>query len=689
VLSLESNGAAGGGAFVVGAAEDVVMGLRVGEVRNRATVGIRRLEIRRAVCAGLLAATLGLTMIGCASSNYVSMRRVPRNPLAGPLQLLSPHGPQSTPRTKQLVRRFDLDSGDAGVVLAGLQREITADPQPEKLYASAELAYIDGRRAEAMGRRAEALDRYGEAVAHAYWYLLDPRFDRFRNPYDPQFRGACDLYNGALEAAMRIVNREGQLRPGETLTIETPLQRYQVTVTCCGNWNPEDFERFEFVSDYEIKGLSTAHHTYGLGVPLIVVRRRHGVEEPAEGFYPPGLSFAATAFLRVLPDHPSEASLPHTVQCVLELHDPLATKDIQVAGRRVPLETDLTTPLAYFLDNPAFEESRTIATLALLMPDLAKPLEGLYMLEPYDPRKIPVLMVHGLWSSPLTWMEMFNELRSFPEVREQYQFWFYLYPTGQPFWISAAQLRRDLQETREILDPDRQAPALDQMVLVGHSMGGLVSRLQTFDSGDDYWHILSDQPFEQLQADDEARQRLAQAVFFDPNPSVRRVITIGTPHRGSEFANDYTRWLGRALITLPEMMVRVSQTLVRENPGYFKNTELLTINTSIDSLAPDSPVLPVMLQSPHPPWTRYHNIVGLVPDDGLVGRLAASGDGVVSYASAHLDDVESEVTVPADHVNVHRHPRAILEVRRILLEHRDAALAEIQQHSAIPVGYDR
>ena len=75
------------------------------------------------------------------------------------------------------------------------------------------------------------------------------------------------------------------------------------------------------------------------------------------------------------------------------------------------------------------------------------------MVEPYDPAKIPVVMVHGLWSSPLTWMEMFNDLRAFPEIRDQFQFWFYLYPTGQPFWISAAEMRKDLEVLHNTLDP--------------------------------------------------------------------------------------------------------------------------------------------------------------------------------------------------------------------------------------------
>ena len=132
------------------------------------------------------------------------------------------------------------------------------------------------------------------------------------------------------------------------------------------------------------------------------------------------------------------------------------------------------------------------------------------MLEPYDPRKVPVLMVHGLWSSLITWMEMFNDLRGDTEIRDNYQFWFYLYPTGQPFWTTAAQLRQDLAHARKVLDPNRQAVALDKMVLVGHSMGGLVAKLQTVESGNDYWNLISEEPFSELQTSGDLRRQLEQ-----------------------------------------------------------------------------------------------------------------------------------------------------------------------------------
>ena len=117
----------------------------------------------------------------------------------------------------------------------------------------------------------------------------------------------------------------------------------------------------------------------------------------------------------------------------------------------------------------------------------------------------------------MTWMEMFNDLRSSPDIRRHYQFWFYLYPTGQPFWLSAAQLRRDLAEMRQVLDPQHREPALDQMVLVGHSMGGLVATLQTLESGQRL--LEPGEPrfrWEQVKAEPDVRQKLGETFYFQP-----------------------------------------------------------------------------------------------------------------------------------------------------------------------------
>lgn len=627
---------------------------------------------------------------GCTGTTYLSVRKAPKNPLADSLGLFSLSGPKPSARTEQLLRRYDLEKTqqeDPGLVLRKLQAEIAAEPTPEKMYAIAELAYIYGKKEHGRRNISVARNMYSAAVAHSYLYLFAPQFDLVRNPYDPQFRRACDLYNTSLEEVLRIINDQGKLHPGETYTLEAGSKRYDVRISLRGPWRDEDVEKFEFVSDYEVRGLVNQHRTYGIGVPLIAVRKKLPHVDPATQYYPTGMSFPVTAILRAVEKPCESADEQAVVACALELQDTLTSDVVRVANRLVPLETDLTTPLGYFLDNPEFRPSE-IATWGLLNPGSANELRGLYMLEAFDPDKIPVLMVHGLWSSPETWTEMFNDLRSDPAIRNRYQFWSYLYPTGQPFWVSAAQMRNDLREVRDTIDPQRRSVALDQMVLVGHSMGGLVSRLQTVESDDRFWRIISDRPFEELQADEQTREKLANALFFRPNQSVRRVVTLGTPHRGSDFANDYTRWLGRRLIKLPSMMVNTTRRLLRDNPDFFKNTELLTTTTSIDSLAPDSPILPVLLSSRKPPWVKYHNVVGVVSKKNWLGKISEEGDGVVPLNSARVDDVISEIVVEADHVNVHQHPRAILEVRRILLDHSQEMYAEMQQRRAtLPAGY--
>jgi triacylglycerol esterase/lipase EstA (alpha/beta hydrolase family) len=636
---------------------------------------------------------------GCSNaSKWVSVRDTPRNPLAGTLDLLSPGGPKPTARTMQLLRRYDLTSelnGDRAALLAQLEDIQLREPNREHEYAMAEIAYITATQAERLNRD-RALEFYGTALIHAYRYLFEDTstaatMPLAMNPYDPQFRGASDLYNQSLEGMLRLVQREGKLRPGVTRTVKTANHTcsFDVVLHSCG-WQAEDIDRFEFVNDYKVNGLRNHYHTYGLGVPLIAVRRNSTENDTAEDFYPPSVCFPITAFLRVEaplggrgPTAQAQIAGSSAPQFVLELYDPLDQQNIIAAGRDIPLEADLSTPLAYFLSQPQFQDN-DLSTLGLLRPGKAKDLQGLYMLEPFDPHKMPIVMVHGLWSSPITWMEMYNDLRSDPLVRQHYQFWFYLYPSGQPFWNSATQMREDLALMRRELDPARSHPALDQIVLVGHSMGGLVSKLQTVESANAFWQTMSDRAFSELEADPETMRTLASTFYFRPNPSVRRVVTIGTPHRGSEFANGATRWLGGKLITLPRKMLEGRDQLLAGNRRYFRPNAPLEIKTSIDSLAPESPLLPVLLSAEPGAWVNYHNVVGHDPDAGWREYLVGDGDGVVSLASARLDEMRqlrSQVIVPADHITVHRHPQTILEVRRILLDQ----LSELSEFPYRPV----
>ncbi len=623
------------------------------------------------VCAALM------VLSGCVSTRYVSSRTVRANPLAESLRLVGMRGPQISERTQSTLQRYGLANryqNETSACFDEIRSIINETPDAELIYALSELSYVEGKKAERLGDANAALNYFGVALTNSYDFLFSEDLQQARNPYDPQFRAVCDLYNQSLEDTLRMLCRDNKLEPGQTYTIQTPQRKFVVHTEMRGKWKEDEFARYEFVSDYEIETLRNRHTTYGLGVPLIAVRHPPAKPDPREGYYPDGLSYAVSAMMRC-PEPLNGGRAGEATTCVLEFFDPLAANQVQLASQWIPLETDLTTPLAYFLDSPEFRK-RNAATDGLLNPNDTQSKRGLYMLEPYDPERIPVLMVHGLWSSPMTWMDMFNDLRSFPEIRERYQFWFYLYPSGQPFWMSATQLRQDLAEMRSVFDPGRRDESLDKMVLVGHSMGGLVSRMQTIDSGDDFWKIVSGESaptpsdaLARIRGPEEAKTKLVSALYFKPNQSIRRVITIGTPHAGSDFANDFTRWLARKIIKLPRMNVSTGERLAAENPFLFRNTELLTTANAIDSLAPESAIFPVMLNAKTSPGVKFHNIIGVLQKPSFLQRKIGEGDGVVSKRSAQIEGVSSELTVDAEHTTIHMIGKTIFEVRRILMAH--------------------
>jgi pimeloyl-ACP methyl ester carboxylesterase len=583
--------------------------------------------------------------------------------------------PPPSRRTNLTLERYDLATlqgeslehkYDIEETLQRLMLSQAGDPDMEKLYGIAELAYLDGQRQQALAHRSPALDRYGVAVVHIYWYLFDPQFQQSRNPYDSRFHKACELYNKSLEAMLRLIRQDEQLHPGTVRSFAVGTHRFSIEIVNRGRW-ADGLERLEFVSDFDVQSLAHRHRSEGLGVPMVGFQDSSNRRDlPGTFYYPPTMAFPVTAFLRV-PSLPPAAvgSEDWVTHCQLELHDPLKSTHTHVLGRPVMLGSDISVPLAFQLDNPAFRERNEVATLGLFRPGETE--TGLFMLEPYDAEKIPVILVHGLFSSPLTWMDMYNDLRSFQEIRDRYQFWFYLYPTGHPFWITAAQLRKSLADVHQDLDPEGQNEKLSRMVLIGHSMGGLISLMQTIDPGEEIWHLVSHRPFDQLRGPPDLRNQLSSIVFFSPNRSVHRVITMATPFQGSRFANDYTRWLGQKIIELPAQLIGSGEQLIHDNPGFFHDTELLTTTTSIDSLSADSPIFPVLGQARLAPWVRYHNIAGQLPGDSLVGKISSGSDGLVSQQSSHFLSADSEIVVESDHLTIHRKPRTILEVRRILL----------------------
>lgn len=628
--------------------------------------------MRRTVGAITLLSLIAWT--GCHSAG-VEVRPVREESIFYRLRQNALNSGSCSLRTEQLLRRYDLNREfhkDPVRVLKAIGAQVRRQPTPDAVFALAELCFLTGERAEKRNKQA-AISFYAGTVAYSYFYLFDDAVAAFHSEYDPRFRLACDLYNRSLKKCLRIAQNQ-QIRLEDSLRVEFVDGAIDIQIVRHGLlWNPEEVDHYEFADDFEVRGLANHYHTFGLGVPLIAVRKAAEQVGPREQFYPKEHSFPVTAFLRM---NCGVSDLGRSERvATLELYDPSRIQEIAVHNKSVPLESDLTTPLGYYLDRSQLER---FELTGLLRPERVEDKAGLYMLQPYEPGKIPVVFIHGLWSSPIIWMPVINDLQGDQTLRNHFQFWYFMYPTGNPFAYSAAMLRTSLNEAVRSLDPEGKDPALQRMVLVGHSMGGLLAKMMVQDSQSELWNLVSKQPIDQIQADEEERERIRQVFMFEPQPFVDRVVFIATPHRGSNVSKRFIGRLGSAMISLPRTLLESQDRLLDKNPDAFTQFFQKPLPTSVDNLSPDSPIIQAVANLEIDPKVRYHSIIGNTRE----GTIEAGNDGVVPYTSSHMEGAESEYIVPAGHSSCQSHPLTVLEIQRILYDHITSSPDDVKvQHA--------
>jgi pimeloyl-ACP methyl ester carboxylesterase len=418
------------------------------------------------------------------------------------------------------------------------------------------------------------------------------------------------------------------------------------TVRITSEWPLAYFDTLLPAADHDVRRLRHRHTRDGQGVALIGCRR-NTLREPVEALYPPELiTRPVTAVFKTGP----------ASTITIALKDP---------RHHEKLAADFTAPLAQLLG-----QARALKKLGLggLLGTSGARQRGysLYLMEPYDPRKTPVLFVHGLLSTPLAWANATNELWGDAEFRRHCQVWHFYYPTSAPFLYSAKMLRQRLQETRALLDPKGRHPASARLHLVTHSMGGLLARTLITDSDELIWNRVFSVPPAALRANEDDRHTVSDILHWKARGDVRRVIFVAVPHRGSPMTQDFAGRVGDALAKLPVRFTALYARLIRDNPEAIQPAFRETLSrgklTSIDTLSPRHPLLELLVRLPFAPQVTAHSIIG---NRGRSGPLAESSDGVVPYSSSHLDAAVSELIVPAGH-GAYKDPRTAAEILRIL-----------------------
>ena len=398
------------------------------------------------------------------------------------------------------------------------------------------------------------------------------------------------------------------------------------------------------------RGLRHEYKVEGKGTPLVVYAKNPETS-PQEKHYPSfGITLGLTA---VKEERPGQVPL-------LKLYDAFDPGVVRSSYGSHPIAANFTATLAVL--NSHARKVAGSAAGSFTRPDSPRFATGIYLIQPYDPNKIPILFVHGLISSPISWQNLTNDLCSDPKILEHYQPWFFLYPTGQPMLESAEQLREDLQATQKLFDPKGTAVPSYHVVVIAHSMGGLLAHTLVSDSSDALWNGFASKPLSSLSLSAGEKHLISGYFFFRHQPCVDRVIFLAVPHRGSRLAAGVVGSIGNRVIRHSKATAEAVKELAAENPGvlnpYFARVNVRGGPTSLFSLAPN-PLLDRLASLPI--RVPYHSIIG---DRGLGGGTRSS-DGVVAYSSSHLPGAESEKIVPAGHT-LFSNEATVLEIKRIL-----------------------
>ncbi len=549
--------------------------------------------------------------------------------------------------------------------LTDLHQRAGSDNRRDTLFALAELSFMLGRedrRVKVDGRILAPENFFAASAVYAYLFLLGPGEEAPPDSFDRRFRMACDFYNRSL--GYIIAHREGKGPAGGT---EWALPVGSIMITREGGSSDFDLplkedETFVSADRFQIRGLSVRNRNAGLGAPIVIMPPKQVGRPMAKGS-------AATVFFRVkggLSDFTAG-----TLRGQVEIYSAFARDHIEVDGRQIPLEEDLTTQIAYTLNNPAYwQVEKMLFRLG------QAPFEpGIYPTQPYQPGKIPVLFVHGTMSSPIWWSEMWNTLMGDATLRKKYQFWFYLYDSAKPIGQSAVHLRESIESIVTKMDPENRDPMLREMVVIGHSQGGLLTKLTATHTGEALIRATTGKMLAELKLSPDEEKVVRRLAIFEPLPEVKRVVFISTPHRGSYQAGDFVRKLARRFLALPKQALQTTAELLTIAPKIGPGVKLAS--TSLDNMSPDNPAMLALAEIPVTPPIKAHSIIavkgGDIPPEG--------GDGVVKYTSAHVGGVESELVVRSGH-SCQNKPMTIEEVRRILLEH----LRQITADDSSPSG---
>lgn len=343
-------------------------------------------------------------------------------------------------------------------------------------------------------------------------------------------------------------------------------------------------------------------------------------------------------------------------------YDPYKYETAEIAGKTYPLAANFSAPYGLWLAQNNLGKS---AYLSLIDRDERLTMPHLYMLEPYNPNKKVIVLIHGLASSPEAWIRLTNDVMGDPVLREHYQVWQVFYSTNMPILESRFQIYAVIQQA--FSQVDNKASAKKDAVLIGHSMGGIIARLLVSDADltSAAIKLLPDWRAKQFKNDPLFKSRLD----IQPIPNFSRAIFLAAPHRGTEFADRWFTLAARKVIKLPGAFLgALTDVLQSSDPdlqAFIKDIDNGLIQNGPSDLSKNSKFTQLTKNIVPYKGMKFHSIMGNMTNSNDINVIT---DDVVPYTSAHLDGALSEKIIKGGH-SIQETPEAVLELRRILRLH--------------------
>ena len=600
--------------------------------------------------------------------------------------------PQECVDTITTVPGINVDRRLASLAELSLQMAIAQTPNSNAAWSDAQF------------------DVWLRTARYAYAFLFLGQRTAGERAFEDRQTQVRDYYNYAVQELAGALFRRGVLEtdtadsdPATKLiagwTIHIDLSRVRL---------PEGVRELREVipaSRLSFAGLRSIYRRDGLGAELVAVMN---IPAPAAAASSASSASSAsgtdadaiprTTSWSTLPDRPfSEMPSPNVTvllgfsaenldqlrdahDVVLTVYDPYSEESVVRHGQTVPLAANFSAGYGIWLARSGFA-GQSLRNLFGRARGIDSP--RIYLMQPFDPQRRIVLMLHGLASSPEAWVNVANDIQGDEILRQHFQVWQVYYPTNVPILVSLARIRRAARRTLAHFDPKGTLPASRGMVLIGHSMGGVLARLLVSTSDEQLWTTFQNKYVPDGAELDREDERLNRLLGFTPMPQVERAIFIAAPHRGTPFAsNRLARWASN-LVRLPLALLHefedVMQTATNGDGGQNEG-QTLHVPNSIEQLRETDPLIQATAQLPISPQVCFHSIIAR---RRATGPLEDSDDGVVPYRSAHLAGAVSEKVIVSGH-SVQETPQAILEIRRIL--HEDIADIDRDRESGLSVG---